>query len=97
MMKHVSTWVVSTLIATALATPALSQTKEADVKYCKALVEAYREWLAGPGHAQVKLGNVPRSLEVTNALEGCKSGDTASAISTLEKHLRDHKVALPPR
>lgn len=84
--------VIPTFIAVALATPAFSQTKEADQKYCNALVQAYREQR---GHWMQ--GNVPRSLELTRAMEACKSGDTASSLPTLEKYLRDQKVALPAR
>lgn len=85
--------IVPTLIAIAVATPALSQTKEAEQKYCNALVEAYQK--SEGGHKMQ--GNVPRSLEITKAIDGCRSGDTASAIPTLEKYLRDQKVALPAR
>jgi hypothetical protein len=85
-------WVVPTFIAVALAMPAFSQTKEADQKYCNALVQAYREQR---GHFMQ--GNVPRSLELTQAMEACKSGDTASAIPTLERYLRGEKIALPAR
>jgi hypothetical protein len=62
------------LVVIALATPALSQTKEAD-QNCNALVEAYRTSEGGHGMQ----GYVPRSLEITRAMEGCKSGDTANA------------------
>jgi hypothetical protein len=86
-------WVVPTLIAIAVATPALSQTKEADQKYCSALVEAYQK--SEGGHKMQ--GSTPRSLETTKAIDACRSGDTASAIPTPEKHLRDQKVALPAR
>jgi hypothetical protein len=85
--------VVPTLIAIAVATPALSQTKEADQKYCNALVEAYQKSEGGHGMQ----GRAPRSLEITKAMDGCKSGDTANAIPTLEKYLHDKKVALPAR
>ena len=84
---------VPTLIAIALATPALSQTKGMDQKYCNALVEAYQK--SHTGHKMQ--GNLPRSLEITNAIEGCRSGNTASAIPTLERYLGDRKVALPAR
>lgn len=86
-------WVVPTCIAVAVATPAFSQTKEADQKYCNALVEAYQK--SEGGHKMQ--GSTPRGLEITKAIDGCRSGDTASAIPTLEKHLRDQKVALPAR
>lgn len=86
-------WVVPVLIVAALATPAFAQTKESDQKYCNALVEAYHKSEGGHGMQ----GNVPRSLEITKAMDGCKSGDTASAIPTLEKYLRSQKVALPAR
>ncbi|MBI2742264.1 MAG: hypothetical protein HYX38_37715 [Rhodospirillales bacterium] len=85
-------WVVPALIAVAVATPALSQTKEADQKYCNELVQAYREQR---GHWMQ--GNIPRSLELTRAIEACRSGDAASAIPTLEKYLRVEKVGPPAR
>ena len=85
---------VPTLIAIALAAPALSQTKDADQKYCNALVAAYQKEAQG-GHT--RQGNVPRSLDITVAIDDCRSGNTASAIPTLEKYLRNQKVALPAR
>jgi hypothetical protein len=94
MIKHLN-WIVPALIATALATPALAQTKEADQKYCNALVEAHHKLVEGSGDRMQ--GNRPRSLEVSTAIEQCRSGETAKAIPTLEKNLRDQKVALPAR
>ncbi|MBX9942489.1 MAG: hypothetical protein K2Y40_00275 [Reyranella sp.] len=83
----------STAIVAALTSPALSQSKEADQRYCNALAETYKK-----SHGQtVERGNLPISLEITKAMDGCQSGDTASAIPTLEKHLRELKVALPTR
>lgn len=87
-------WVVPILIAAALAGPAFSQTKEADQKYCTALADAYKN---SHGQTHGMQMNSPQSLEVTKAMDGCKSGDTANAIPTLEKHLRELKVALPAR
>jgi outer membrane PBP1 activator LpoA protein len=86
-------WVLSAVIATALATPALSQSKEADQKYCNALAETY---LKSHGQSRER-GNLPISLEITQAMDACKSGNTASAIPTLEKHLREINAALPSR
>lgn len=85
---------VPTLIAIALAAPALSQTKEADQKYCNTLVATYQKEMEGSHSRQ---GNVPRSLDITVAIDDCRSGDAARAIPMLEHYLSDHKVALPAR
>ena len=56
-------------------------------------MEAYQKSEGGRGMQ----GRTPRSLEITRAMEGCKSGDTANAIPTMERYLRYRKVALPAR
>lgn len=87
-------WAVPALVVVTLATPALSQNKEADIKYCNALSDAYKK-SHGQTHG-MKTTSV-ESLETTKALDGCKTGDEAKSIPTLEKHLTELKVGLPVR
>ncbi len=94
-MSNRLTYVVSALLAGTVATPVLSQGNEADQRYCSALVQTYQK---SRGQTQASnQGNLPISLEITKAIDGCRSGDTVGAIPTLEKRLRDLQVALPSR
>ena len=92
-MKNKFTYLMTMIAGLSIAMPALSQTKEADQRYCNALVNSYKQ-----AHGQVLMrGNQPISLEITKAMEGCQHGDTAGAIPVLERYLRDMRIDLPPR
>ncbi len=92
-MKNKLAYLMSMIVGLSLTTPVFSQTKEADQRYCNALVNSYKQ-----AHGQVLMrGNQPISLEITKAMEGCQRGDTAGAIPVLERHLRDMRIDLPPR
>lgn len=94
-MANRLTYVVWALVAGTTAAPALSQSKDADQSYCMTLVQTYQQTR---GQTQMRnQGFLPISLEITKAIDGCKSGDAVRAIPTLEKRLRELEVALPPR
>ena len=57
----------------------------ADQKYCKALSSSYREY-----------NKAATTGEAAAAMAQCDS-NAAAAIPVLEKHLKEGKVALPPR
>lgn len=75
------------LLVPVLAAPALAQSNQNDMIYCKAMIASYRDFARS---AQV-------DAEVAVAIAQCDSGNAAAAIPVLEKHLKAAKVPLPPR
>jgi hypothetical protein len=82
---------VSALVAgTSLATSSNAQDLASDQAYCRKLVEQYTmgDHSRGPN---------PQSLELSVAIDQCRSGNPTQAIPVLEKGLRDAGFDVPPR
>ena len=72
--------------AAAVMLPLAAFAQSADTNYCKALSAKYREY--------AKAGAVDSTAAA--AMAKCDK-EPAAGIPVLEKHLKDGKVALPPR
>jgi len=70
----------------AVALPVAAFAQSSDTAYCKALSEKYRDY--------AKSGSVDATA--ATAMAQCDK-NPAAGIPVLEKHLKDGKVALPPR
>jgi hypothetical protein len=79
-------------VAVLMPMAAFAQMSDAD--YCRALTQRYQTYVANiaTGH-----NPNPAPVEVQNAIEQCKAGNTAAGIPVLEQRLRDAKVDLPKR
>ena len=72
----------------ALAHGVFAQGSPADISYCRALIEKYRQ-VAG-------LDNTTPPI-VSQAVSNCRAANPVAGISVLERALRDLKAELPPR
>jgi hypothetical protein len=75
-------------LCTSLVLSASASAQSNDAKYCRALMDTYRD---------MNSSNQP-SVDIPIAMEKCQSGsDPAGAIAIFEKVLKNAKVTLPPR
>jgi hypothetical protein len=81
-------------LAFAIAVPTAAVAQSSDASYCAALTQKYQQYV---GQSETRRGARNPDATVNNAIEQCRSGNTASAIPILEKALQDAKVELPPR
>jgi hypothetical protein len=71
-----------------LALPFGASAQSSDAKYCRALMDAYRN---------LNSSNQP-NVEIPIAMNKCESGsDPAGAVAIFEKALKNARVTLPPR
>ena len=76
------------ILGASLALPAAASAQSNDAKYCRALMDTYRD---------MNSSNQP-SVDIPVAMQKCESGsDPAGAIAIFEKALKNAKVTLPPR
>ncbi|MFO1080595.1 MAG: hypothetical protein U1E23_08220 [Reyranellaceae bacterium] len=85
---------VHSLAALAVLAPAVAHAQMSDTDYCNALGQKYQTYVAN-----ITTGRDPHppTVQVQNAIEQCKTGNTAAAIPFLEQKLKDAKVDLPKR
>jgi hypothetical protein len=77
-----------------LLVPLVVSAQTSDVDYCNALTLKYQTYVASENS-----GHTPRPapVDVQNAMEQCRKGNTAAGIPVLEQKLRDARVDLPKR
>jgi hypothetical protein len=77
-----------------LLIPAAASAQTSDVDYCKALTEKYQTYVTSEnsGHSPR-----PAPVDVQNAMEQCRTGNTAAGIPVLEQRLRAARIDLPKR
>ena len=85
---------INWLVPLAVLIPVGASAQMGDADYCKALTQKYEVYIS---NISVGRSPVTRAIDGSNAIEKCKSGNTAAGIPVLEKKLRDAKVDLPPR
>lgn len=81
---------LAAILAAALPGAALAQ--DGDAAYCAALSDLARRYISQPGDQR----SAP-DLDVSIALDDCRTGKTARAIPVLERKLTDRRFTLPKR
>jgi hypothetical protein len=79
-------------LATCLLLPTAARPQSDDAAYCAKLADLYRHHIGDMG-----IGSVSPDVTAANAMEQCRTGNTAAGIAVLEAKLRANGFSLPKR